>query len=153
MSGRQFFNIDVSSSLRPSGPTFQEPDVRLRARTGGVFLFFGSPYTLHDLNSVMPSLRDMTSLQLLRLHVDGLERHGSPMTSVPKLPVEWARPARSSADLQVDPKTSSADLATLEDSVRPYPDLGGSTRLGVQDRSLGRGSVPPVSPRVTGYPL
>jgi hypothetical protein len=41
--------------------------------------------------------------------------HGSPRTSVPEVPTKWVRPARSTADLQVAPKTLFASPATLED--------------------------------------
>jgi hypothetical protein len=41
--------------------------------------------------------------------------HGSPPTSVPEVPVKWARPTRSLTNLQVDPETLSTIPATLED--------------------------------------
>jgi hypothetical protein len=65
----------------------------------------------------------------------------------------WTQPIRSPTDLQVGPETLSATLTTLEDSRRPYPDLGGSAGLGVEDMLLGRGSTPPVGPQIVGFTL
>jgi hypothetical protein len=72
--------------------------------------------------------------------------NGSPLNMILEAHVKWTRPARSTADLQVGSKTLSASLATLEDSRRPYPNLGGSARLGAQSRLLDQSLAPPVGP-------
>jgi hypothetical protein len=79
--------------------------------------------------------------------------HGSPPTRVPKVPVKWARPARSSADLQVGLETLSTTPVTLEDLGRPHPDPGRPAGLVVQVSPLDRGAAPPVGLRITGSPL
>jgi hypothetical protein len=118
-SGRRFFNIDVSASLWPSGPTFQELDVRLRAHTRGFFLLFGSPCTLHYLSGAMSSPRlNMTSLWPLHLHVDrGLERHVYPWVPTNKCP---------RGPCQVDPTYQKPrwPASESEDLIHKPDDLG-----------------------------
>jgi hypothetical protein len=53
----------------------------------------------------------------------------------------------------VGPETLSTTPATLEDSRRPYPDLGWSAGLGAQGELLDHGSVPLVGPQITGFSL
>jgi hypothetical protein len=118
-------------------------------RIGEVSFFCGSLCTLHDLNDSMTSLRLNTSIGGLR----ALRTNGSPPTKVPEAPVKWTRPARSRTDLQVGLNTLSTNLATLEDSRRPYPDPGGSVGLGAQDELPDRGLAPPVGLQIAGYSL
>jgi hypothetical protein len=77
--------------------------------------------------------------------------HGSPPTRVPKVPVKWTRPVRSPTNLQVGLKTLSTTPVTLEDSRRPYPDLGGSAGLGAQGELQDRGLAPPIGTQIAGY--
>jgi hypothetical protein len=72
--------------------------------------------------------------------------HGCPPTRVLEVHVKWTRPTRSPADLQVGLETLSTTPATLEDTIEPYPDPGGSVGLEVQGTLIGRGLAPLVGP-------
>jgi hypothetical protein len=76
--------------------------------------------------------------------------HGSPPTRVLEVPVKWTQPARSPADLQVDPEILFTIPVTLEDLRRPHPDFGRPAGLVAQVSPLDRGAPPPVGPRIAG---
>jgi hypothetical protein len=107
-SGRRFFKDNAFPSLRPSGPTFKENDVRLRAQWRWIsfFLDHHAPYatlTTPCLCFAPPWLHldcyAYTSTGGLR----DMGTHGSPSTRVPEVFTKWTRPVRSPTDLLVGP--------------------------------------------------
>jgi hypothetical protein len=151
-------NNKALSSLQASGPALHKLDVRLRTFSGGFFFFFypRAPYT----NSPAPCIFFASTRRRLSrfayMSIGGLRdmgTHGSPPTRVPEVPVEWTRPVRSPADLQVGPETLSTIPATLEDLGRPHPDSRRPARLVTQSSPLDCGTMPPVGPRIMGSSL
>jgi hypothetical protein len=79
--------------------------------------------------------------------------HGSPLTTVPEVPVKWTQPARSPTDLQVGLETLSTIPVTLGDLDQPHPDSGRPAGLVAQASPIDRGATPSVGPWIAGSSL